>query len=78
MNEEEKMQERLRIGQRIAELRKGKHLTQKELGEVSGLPHSHISRIEAGIYSARFDSLNAIGEAVGYRLDYVKKKKGRG
>lgn len=74
MNEEDKQRERLRVGQRIAELRKAKKLTQKELGELSGLPDSHISRIEAGIYSARVDSLNAIGEALGQRLDYVKKK----
>lgn len=66
---------RKRIGQRIAEVRKSlewtdaqgitrKGMNQTELAERCGLAQSHIARIEAGRYSVGFDTLQAIADAL--------------
>ena len=65
-------QERLRIGMRIAELRREKGLTQRELGDKCGLQGSHIARIEKGRYSVGLDTLTAIADAMETTLDFVK------
>jgi transcriptional regulator with XRE-family HTH domain len=77
-------QERVRIGQRIAGLRKtikwkdgaGKWRTgwtQAELAERSGLQRSHIARLEAGKYGATIDVLSAIAGALGVTVDFVEQ-----
>jgi len=77
-------QERVRIGQRIADLRKtikwkdgaGKWRTgwtQAELAERSGLQRSHIARLEKGAYGATIDVLSAIAGALGVTVDFVEQ-----
>ena len=61
-------QERQRIGQDIAQLRKEKGMTQVQLSERCGLSQVHISRIEAGKYDIRLDTLAAIAKALGRRI----------
>lgn len=79
-------QERVRIGQRIADLRKhfewtdklGVHrtgMTQRQLGARCGLQNSHIARIEQGRYSVGFDTLQAIAEAMGGKIDIIINHK---
>ena len=68
-----KEDERLRIGQRIAELRKGLGLTQQDVADRTGLQRNHLSRIEQGRYSVGFDTLQAIAEALGGNIDIVTK-----
>ena len=70
--EETKEQERLRIGQRIAELRKEQSLTQTQLAERCGLQQAHIARIETGRYSVGLDTLAQIATALGMAIDFVK------
>ena len=67
----DKEQERQRIGQRIAQLRKERGITQQELAERTGMQQGNIARIEAGKYSARFDTLQIIAEAIGMTVDFV-------
>ena len=57
-----KEEERQRIGQRIADLRKGQGLTQNDLASMTGMQRNHISRIESGKYSVGFDTLQLIAE----------------
>ena len=82
MTEEQKMQERQRIGQRFADVRKEtewvdangikrKGMTQTDLAERCGLSQSHIARIEAGRYSVGFDTLEAMAEGRGKKIDIV-------
>jgi len=72
-NEEAKNNsERLRIGQRIAELRKEHGMTQTQLAERCGLQQAHIARIEAGRYSVGLDTLTQIADALGMVIDFVK------
>lgn len=66
-----KEQERERIGQRIADLRKEKGMTQQGLADIVGMQRNHISRIEAGKYSVGFDTLQAIAEALGGTIDII-------
>ena len=68
MNREE---ERLRIGQRIADLRKQRGMTQQDLADITGNQRNHISRIESGKYSVGFDTLQAIAEAIGGTIDII-------
>lgn len=70
MNKED---ERLRIGQRIAELRKSHGITQEELSVMSGLQRTHISRIEAGKYAVTIDTLSAIAEQLGCQVDLIEQ-----
>ena len=66
-----KEEERQRIGQRIADLRKAKGMTQQGLADIVGMQRNHISRIEAGKYSVGFDTLQAIAEALGGTIDII-------
>lgn len=78
-------EERLRIGERIATIRKAaewtdaagirrRGMTQTELAERTGLQRSHIVRLEQGRYGATIDVLAAIAEAMGCRVDFVGKE----
>lgn len=75
-------QERQRIGQRIADIRKEIEwtdatgirrtgMTQTELAERTGLQRSHIVRLEQGRYGATIDVLSSIADALGKRVDFV-------
>ena len=66
-----KEDERIRIGQRIAALRLQKGITQQALADITGMQRNHISRIEGGKYSVGFDTLQAIAQALGGKIDIV-------
>ncbi len=79
-------QERLRMGERIAALRKSidwtdangikRHgMTQAELAELTGLQRSHIVRLEQGRYGATIDVLSVIAEALNCEIDFIQKPK---
>ena len=65
-------QERIRIGLRIAELRKERDWTQEELAKRCNLGRSHIARIERGMYNIQLDTLSIIAGAFGMTIDFVK------
>lgn len=69
-----KEQERQRMGERIATLRKEKGMTQQDIADVTGLLRNHISRIEAGRYSVGFDTLQAIAEALDADIRIVPRQ----
>jgi DNA-binding XRE family transcriptional regulator len=54
-----------RIGERIRELRERRKMTQDQLSDASGLPQSHISRLENGAHSPSHKTLLAIAKALG-------------
>ena len=64
-------EERQRIGQRIADLRKQHGLTQQDLANKTGMQRNHISRIESGKYSVGFDTLQLIAEQFGMKVDIM-------
>lgn len=69
----ENLNERERIGKRIAELRKEKGVSQAKLSELTGIGSGHIARIELGKYSTGIDTLARIAEVLEYKIDFIKK-----
>lgn len=69
----EELSDRVRIGLRIAELRKEKGLSQAKLAELTGIGSAHIARIELGRYSTGIDLLAKIAEVLEYKIDFIKK-----
>lgn len=68
----ERENERKRIGKRIEELRIAKGLTQEQLSLAAGLQSSHILRIEQGRYNFQLDTLAAIAEVLGKKIDFIE------
>ena len=69
-----KQEERIRIGKRITEIRKGKNLSQADLAELTGMTPGNISRIESGRYSTGVDILSKIADVLGYQLEFEEKR----
>ena len=67
-------QERQRIGQDIAQLRKEKGMTQQDLADRVEMQRAHIARIEAGRYSVGFDTLQTIAESLDADIRLVPRK----
>jgi DNA-binding XRE family transcriptional regulator len=53
------------VGSMIKKKREEKNLTQTELAKLSGLPQSHICRLEAGVHSPSMKTLEKIARALG-------------
>lgn len=67
----EKTDERVRIGQRIKELRMEKGIDAKSMAAAAGIDASNLSRIESGKYSVGIDLLAKIANVCGKKLDFV-------
>lgn len=63
--------DRVRIGQRIVELRKQQGITQVQLADAIGVKQSSIARIESGKHAQRLDVLSRIADALGVKIDLV-------
>ena len=68
----DEVEERKRIGRRIAELRKEQNMTQAQLADHCGIAQAHIARIETGRYSVGLDTLAQIATALGKSIDFVE------
>jgi DNA-binding XRE family transcriptional regulator len=68
----DEIEERKRIGRRIAELRKEQNMTQAQLANRCGIAQAHIARIETGRYSVGLDTLAQIATALGRSIDFVE------
>lgn len=69
------MDERQRIGKRIAEVRKAKGLSQAKLAGLTGLAPGHIARVELGQHSTGIDLLTRICEPLGLRIELIEKEQ---
>lgn len=65
------MNDRLRIGNRLREIREAQGLTTTQLGGMCGLTQSTISKVENGKWSVSLDILSKISEALGARVEIV-------
>lgn len=68
----DEIEERKRIGRRIAELRKEQNMTQTQLAERCGIAQAHIARIETGRYSVGLDTLTQIATALDMELEFIR------
>lgn len=71
MDEHKIIQERIRIGSRIRDLREEAGMTQDELAEITGLKRPNISRIESGRYNTGQDIISKIALALDKKLDII-------
>lgn len=67
------MSYREEIGSGLQTLRVQKGLTVRELGELSGLAFTTISKIENGKYNVSVDILGKVADALGYRLTFERR-----
>ena len=59
------------FARRVYELRKKKHMSQKELGEVLGLTSKSISTIESGLRSTTIEKLILLAKFFEVSADYL-------
>ena len=71
---EKKTQFNLRIGRRIAALRKLAGMSQEQLADRAGLQRTHVSRIEAGKYDVTAYTVQLIAEALGMTVDIIDQR----
>ena len=57
------------IAERLKRLRAAASLTQEQLAKKSGLPQSHISRLEAAQHSPSFKTVTKLAEALDVSID---------
>ncbi|SCM79568.1 Uncharacterized HTH-type transcriptional regulator y4dL (fragment) [uncultured Pleomorphomonas sp.] len=62
------------IASRLKEARQDKGLSQRELAARSGVPQSHISKIEANAVDLRLSSLAALAHALDLELLLIPRK----
>lgn len=72
---QEKNLSRLRIGQKIAELRQEKGLTVRQLGEISGVSYQNITKIEHGKYNVSIDLLTKVLNVLDSQLEIIPIEK---
>lgn len=56
------------VSTKMRELRQAKGWTQQDLAKKTGLPQSHISRLEAGQHSPSFTTVNRLASAFGVEI----------
>ena len=74
MTEEQKQENRIRIGGQIAAIRNKKGLSIRELAEACGVSFANIYKIENGKYNVSIDILGKICEALGCRIKIEQKE----
>lgn len=68
MTEEEKIANRLRVGQRIAEIRQQKGYSLRQLSEICGVTFQNLNKIENGKYNVSVDILYKVCKALEVEL----------
>ena len=62
---------KIRIGKRIAELRKEKGLSQTRLAQLIGFDRGYIAKIELGTFDIGIENLSKISSALGVMIDLI-------
>lgn len=63
------------IGERIRNTRKAKHLTQKQLGELTGIAEPTIRRYELGKLNPKYETIVKIAEALNVTPEFLMGKE---
>lgn len=64
--------ERMRIGNRIRQIREERGIEARDLAELAGIDAANLSRIENGRYSVGLDILSRIAATLGNKIDLVE------
>ena len=62
---------KVRIGKRIAELRKETGLSQTRLAQLTGFDRGYIAKIELGTFDIGIENLSKISSALGVMIDFI-------
>lgn len=62
------------FGSFVRENRKAMGVTQKQLGKLSGLPQTSISKIEIGLLNITLDTILKVTKALGFKMNFTKEK----
>jgi len=66
------------LGQTIKQIRKEKHLTQAQLGELIGVKKAQISKIENNLTDARFETIlkvfRALNAKINFKVEFLNQK----
>src|SRR5690606_40830896 len=62
------------FSERLRDARNAKHLSQRDLSKLAGVPQSHISRIESNQVDLRLSSLIAIANALDLQVALVPRQ----
>ena len=68
---DKEIDDRIRIGARIRELREAAGMSIDQLAEKTGLLEMNIYRIENGRYPANLDVLSKIARVFGKKVDFI-------
>lgn len=68
------MNERERIGKRIAEIRKEKGMTQEELANAAGIDRTNVAKLERGKYNVSYDILSNVAASLDCYIDLLSIK----
>lgn len=71
MNSGNRQGERIRIGNRIKQIREERKLDARDLAKLADIDAANLSRIENGKYSVGLDILSKIAAALGKKIDFV-------
>lgn len=63
------------IGQNIRYYRRAKRLSQRELGDLSGLGVMQISKLERGVANPKLETLLAVADALRVSFEDLTKKR---
>jgi DNA-binding XRE family transcriptional regulator len=63
----------VKLGRRLSELREKHGLSQTQLADMAGIGRAHLSQIENGAVAARIDTLYALTQALGLKLEELFK-----
>jgi transcriptional regulator with XRE-family HTH domain len=58
------------LGQTIKNIRKKRHLTQSELGELVGVQKAQISKVENNLTDARFETILKVFHALDVKVKF--------
>lgn len=71
MSSGNRQSERIRIGNRIREIREERCIEARDLAKLAGIDAANLSRIENGKYSVGLDILSKIATCLGKKIDLV-------
>jgi DNA-binding XRE family transcriptional regulator len=66
-----------RLGRQIAEARRARRLTQKQLAKLARIDQADVSNIERGASNPTLNTLSAVASAVGMEIELMKKRRVR-
>lgn len=64
MTQKQLLNNRILLGQRIADIRKDRGLTQQQVADDTGILRPHVARIEGGKYNVSIDILAKVADVL--------------